>query len=67
MAEYPYILNTGSLKSFLESIPKIGVPDKINTNTLPMLGYKSKNDRPIVKILRFIDFIDVNGVLLKTT
>jgi hypothetical protein len=62
MAEYPYILNTGSLKSFLESIPKIGVPDKINTNTLPMLGYKSKNDRPIVKILRFIDFIDVNGV-----
>jgi hypothetical protein len=62
MTEYPYILNTGRLKSFLESIPKIGVPDKINTNTLPMLGYKSTNDRPIVKILRFIDFIDVNGV-----
>ena len=62
MAEYPYILNTGSLKSFLESIPKIGIPDKINTNTLPMLGYKSTNDRPIVKILRFVDFIDAKGV-----
>jgi len=62
MTEYPYILNTGRLKSFLESIPKIGVPDKINTETLPRLGYKSSNDRPIIKILRFIDFIDTNGV-----
>lgn len=62
MVDYPYIQNTGRLKSFLDSIPKIGVPDKINTQTLPMLGYKSTNDRPIVKILRFIDFIDANGV-----
>lgn len=62
MVEYPYILNTGKLKTFLESIPKMGVPNKITTNTLPQLGYKSKNDRPIVKILRFIGFIDENGV-----
>jgi hypothetical protein len=60
--EYPYILNTGRLRSFLESISKIGVPEKINTNTLPRLGYKSRNDRPIVKILRFIDFINADGV-----
>ena len=62
MVDYPYINNTGRLRSFLESIPKIGVPDKINTNTLPKLGYKSKNDRPIVKILKFIRFIDEKGV-----
>jgi hypothetical protein len=62
MGDYPYILNTGKLKSFLDSISKIGVPDKINTQTLPKLGYKSTHDRPIVKILRFIDFVDANGV-----
>ncbi|MEM0314326.1 MAG: DUF5343 domain-containing protein [Candidatus Bathyarchaeia archaeon] len=62
MSDYPYILNTGRLKSFLELIPRIGVPDKITVQTLPRLGYTSENDRPIVKILKFIGFIDSDGV-----
>lgn len=61
LVDYPYILNTGRLKKFIEMIPRIGVPDKINTLTLPTLGFKSTNDRPIVKILKFINFIDDNG------
>jgi hypothetical protein len=62
LGKYPYILNTGRLKSFVEKIPKIGTPAKINTSTLPTLGFKSTNDRPIASILQFIDFIDSNGV-----
>jgi len=62
LGKYPYILNTGRLKSFVEKIPKIGIPAKINTSTLPTLGFKSTNDRPIASILQFIDFIDSNGV-----
>ena len=65
MSKYPYILNTGKLKKFLENIPKIGVPPKINTNTLPTLGFKSNADRPIVKILKFIQFTDHGGVPTK--
>lgn len=61
LTKYPYISNTGKLKKFIDSIPKIGVPEKINTRTLPKLGYKSTNDRPIVKILKFINFIDATG------
>jgi hypothetical protein len=61
LPKYPYILNTGSLKKFLETIPKIGIPQKVNTTTLPTLGFKSNNDRPIAGIFRFIDFIDGNG------
>jgi hypothetical protein len=61
MVDYPYILNTGTLRTFLNSIHERGVPDKITTHTLPMLGYKSSNDRPIVKILKFINFIDASG------
>jgi hypothetical protein len=34
------------------------VPDKITTKTLPALGYRSSNDRILIPILKFIDFID---------
>lgn len=61
LGKYPYILNTGRLREFIEKIPKIGVPPKVNTNTLPTLGFKSTNDRPIVRILKFIDFTDASG------
>ena len=61
LGKYPYILNTGKLKEFIENIPRIGVPPKINTATLPTLGFKSPNDRPIISILKFVDFIDSSG------
>lgn len=58
LGKYPYILNTGSLKRFLDTIPKIGTPPKITQNNLPSLGFKSSADRPIVSILRFIEFLN---------
>jgi hypothetical protein len=61
LGKYPYISNIGRLREFFEKIPKIGVPPKVNTRTLPTLGFKSTNDRPIVPILKFIDFIDASG------
>jgi hypothetical protein len=60
LGKYPYILTTGSLKKFLENIPKIGTPPKITQPILPSLGFKSTADRPIVKILSFIGFINEN-------
>lgn len=61
MVEYPYTLKTGSLRGFLNKIPTIGVPEKVTIKYLYGLGYKSVNDRPIVKILKFIKFLDQNG------
>jgi hypothetical protein len=61
MGKYPYILNTGSLKKFLDSIPKMGTPQRITQPNLPSMGFKSSADRPIVSILRFIDFINENN------
>jgi hypothetical protein len=58
LGKYPYILNTGNLKKFLENISKIGTPPKITQPELPKLGFKSTGDRPIVPILRFIGFLD---------
>ena len=59
---YPYSLKLSSLKEFIEKIQTIGVPDRINTRTLPSLGYKVKNDRPIPTVLKFIGFLDEKGV-----
>jgi hypothetical protein len=61
LGKYPYIQNTGKLGEFLDKIPKIGVPSKVTTRTLPTLGFKSTNDRPIITILKFIDFLDSSG------
>jgi hypothetical protein len=61
MGKYPYTTSASRFREFLEKIPKMGVPPKINTNTLPTLGFKSTNDRPIVPILKFINFLDSSG------
>ena len=58
LGKYPYILNTGNLKKFLENIPKIGTPPKITQPELPKFGFKSHADRPIVSILKFIGLLD---------
>jgi hypothetical protein len=58
LGKYPYILTTGSLKKFLDNIPKIGTPPKITQPILPSLGFKNPSDRPIVKILSFIGFLN---------
>jgi hypothetical protein len=66
LGKYPYILNTGNLKKFLETIPKIGTPPKITQPSLPTLGFKSTADRPIVPILKFIGFLDESNVPSQT-
>lgn len=58
---YPYIAKSGTLKKFIEKIPSVGIPDKVNQNYLYTLGFKSTNDRPIISVLRFIKFLDENG------
>ena len=51
MVDYPYLPVISALNDFLTKIQTIGVPDKITTRTLPQLGFRSANHRPIVKIL----------------
>lgn len=58
MTDYPYVLKTSSLKDLLQKIPTIGTPDKFTHRRLAELGYKTKNDRQIISVLRFINFID---------
>lgn len=61
MADFPYITNAAKLKKFFDQMPSMAVPDNITIKVLESLGYKSRNDRPIIKILMFIDFVDSSG------
>jgi uncharacterized protein DUF5343 len=60
-ADFPYIPNPASLRKFLEKIRTVGVPEKVSIVYLNSLGFKSTNDRPIIPILKFLDFVDSSG------
>jgi len=62
--EYQYAAVPDKLKEFLEKIHNktIGIPERATYAWLKSLGYKSSNDRSILRVLRFIGFIDEEGV-----
>ena len=61
MADYPYILNTGTIKSFFDHIQERGLPDKVNQRYLTSMGFTSSNDRPIIQIAKHLKFLDSSG------
>jgi len=60
MADFPQLQNTGNLQDYIKGIPSRGVPEKVTRQHLESLGYKSKNDRPIPNVLKFIGVLDSN-------
>jgi len=60
--EFPYSLTPNRLKSFIEQIPRMGIPMKVTTRTLPAMGFKSTNDRTLVVILKSLNLVDDTGV-----
>ena len=50
IGKYPYTLKPSSLEKLLREIQSMGVPTKINTRTLPTMGYKAKSDRALLTI-----------------
>lgn len=61
MADFPYTLVTGKLKSFLEKIQQAGRPDIVDKKWLASLGFHASNDATIIPILKFIGFVDQSG------
>jgi hypothetical protein len=61
---YTYTTKMTSMKTFLERIKskELGIPDKVTIAYLESIGYKSTNDRPIIRVLKSIGFIDANAV-----
>lgn len=61
---YTYTTKQVSLKKFLERVKskELGVPDKVTLAYLESIGYKSTNDRPIIRVLKSVNFLDGSGV-----
>lgn len=61
MATYPYASNPARVKQFFQTIQSVGVPPKLTTVFLESIGFKSKNDRAIIPIVRAVGFVDASG------
>jgi hypothetical protein len=66
MADFPYSPHAASAKRFLDHVQKAGVPEKVTQKYLEKVGFKSKNDRYILGILKFLGFVDSTGVPTET-
>ncbi len=61
MADFPYTTNPASLKHFFDHVQTAGVPTKVTIKYLESAGFKSKNDRAILSVLKAIEFVDDAG------
>ena len=61
MPDFPAVHKVGSLRKFLKDIQTAGEPAKVTIDFLESLGFKSKNDRSIVTVLRFLSLTDQEG------
>ncbi len=61
MANYPYVYNSGTLKKFLQMVPDANVPSKVTQDYLEAAGFRSKNDRAIISVLKFIGVLNSDG------
>ena len=56
MPDFPYMQTTGRMKDFFSKVPSLAAPDLVTIKWLSSVGFKSKNDRPVIGILEFIGF-----------
>jgi len=61
MTDFQYTTVPGKLEEFLKKIRQIGVPARVTYKWLESIGFKSSNDRTIIRVLKFIGFIDDAG------
>jgi len=65
MQKPPYAHNPATIKKFFQTIQGLGVPPNVTVGYLSTIQFKSRSDRDLIRILRFIGFIDNSGVPTK--
>lgn len=66
MAEFTYTQSPANIKKLFEQIQSVGVPTKVAQKWLESIGLKTKPDRALVGVLKFINFIDNSGSTTQT-
>lgn len=62
MVTYPYVPSPDKLPAFFQKIGGIGVPSKLTNQTLKSIGFTSSNDSRLLSVVKFLRFVDGNGV-----
>lgn len=57
----PYMPSVSNLHKILDAILKAGVPEVFNLDFLKDLGFTSSNDRPVIKVLKYLGMLDSSG------
>jgi hypothetical protein len=60
-AEVPYMPSVTNLHKILDAIQNAGAPDAFGLDFLKDLGFTSSNDRPVIKLLKFLGLLDPSG------
>jgi hypothetical protein len=62
MAEaVPALIKVSIISKYLESIPNVSIPDKVDGNYLKGLGFKDNNDRAVIPLFKALGFLDSAG------
>lgn len=57
----PYMPSRKNLHAILDAVRRAAVPEQFSHSFLNDLGYNSSNDRPVMKLLRYIGFLDASN------
>lgn len=61
MSDFPYTLVPSRLRDFLERIPADGIPPKLTLKVMEARGFKSSNDRSVLRVARALGLIEESG------
>jgi hypothetical protein len=60
-ANVPYLPSVTNLHKILDKIQNAGVPEVFNIDFLKDLGFTSSNDRPVIKLFKYLGLLDQSG------
>lgn len=62
MGDFVYTTVPGKIKPLLTKIRDVGIPAKVGSEWLKVIGYTSSNDRSLIGVLKIVGFIDSSQV-----
>jgi len=62
MGEFTYTTVPGKIKTLLEKVRQVGIPQKATVQWLKTIGFKSSNDTTLLGVLKTVGLVDSSGV-----
>ena len=62
MGDFVYTTVPGKIKPLLTKIRDVGIPTKVGSEWLKVIGYTSSNDRSLIGVLKTVGFIDSSQI-----